>query len=79
MRRDDERHGTHAGYIAHQREGKRPCRACKDANNAYMRAHRERTTAWRDQQHARNRALTKLARLYRDEFRRLYEAELGDA
>ena len=76
MRRDDSRHGTKAGYEVHKREGKRPCRACKDANAAYVRDYRTRTTAWRDQARARDRALNQLARLNQAEFRSLYETEL---
>lgn len=78
MKRDDPRHGTKAGYETHKREGRRPCRACKVAHNAYIRQYRSRTTEWRYQQKARRRALNKLARLYRSEFRRLYEAELEE-
>lgn len=76
MKRDDERHGTYAGWQVHQREGKRACTACREARNAYMRKFRSETGAdWRAQGNARHRALSKLARLYPDDYQRLYVME----
>jgi DNA-binding CsgD family transcriptional regulator len=30
-----ERHGDHAGFVAHTRRGETPCEACKSAERAY--------------------------------------------
>lgn len=75
MKRDDPRHGTRAGWIQHRKEGKTPCRPCRDANAEYMRAYRERTDNWREVHNARSRALTRLAAAHPDEYRALYEDE----
>ena len=37
MKRDDPRHGSYAGWAAHAKDKKRPCRPCMDARNAYQR------------------------------------------
>lgn len=75
MKREDPRHGTRAGWLQHRKEGKKPCRPCLDANAAYMREHRSKTTGWRDQNQARSRAAWRLVDLHRDEFEQLYIEE----
>jgi hypothetical protein len=37
MSPDDPRHGTHAGYLAHHADDKKPCDACMDANYVYRK------------------------------------------
>jgi hypothetical protein len=75
MRRDDPRHGTSAGYQTHKREGKTPCKPCRDAYAAWMKEYRAQKSDWRAQQSARTKALTRLAHAYRDDFQRLYAEE----
>lgn len=75
MKRDDPRHGTRAGWVAHRREGKKPCRPCLDANAAYTREYRSKTSTWREQQRARDRAKQRLIERHRDEFQALYVEE----
>lgn len=75
MRRDDPRHGTRAGWIQHRKEGKQPCRPCKDANAAYQREYRQGSDKWRKPIRARDRALVRLKEAHPDEYRALYEDE----
>lgn len=72
--------GTYAGYQKHRKTGQVPCRPCRDANAAYMRklrANSERTYRnTREDNAARQRAHTRLARLYPTLFDALYTEEL---
>lgn len=36
-----QRHGDHAGYVAHTRRGETPCDACKQGESEYKAARRE--------------------------------------
>lgn len=77
MRRDDPRHGTYAGAQAHRKEGKQPCRPCREAYSEYQREYRRNANGnWRDQSRARSRAVWQLVARHRDEFNRLYVEEL---
>lgn len=76
MKADDPRHGTYAGAKAHEYAGEKPCPACKRANAEYMAQWRKRTKInWRARRNARGRALDALARMYPDDFERLYVEE----
>lgn len=75
MRRDDPRHGTSAGYQTHKREGKKPCKPCRDAYAAWMKEYRSRNQNWRSGNAARTRAYTRLAERYRTEWHALYIEE----
>lgn len=84
MKLDDERHGTYAGAMAHQREGSTKCRPCKDAAAEYMRRRRATSQRARDLDRAQQRAYRvaerALRQRHRDEFDELYEQarhELG--
>jgi hypothetical protein len=75
VKRDDPRHGTYAGYQAHRREGRTPCKQCRAANNDYMASFRKTSAGWREQESARTRAVWRLVGLHYEEFRRLYAEE----
>ncbi len=77
MKRDDPRHGTYAGAQQHRKEGKRPCKPCRLAYNAYQKEHRTDNQRTRAQSRARSRALWRLAEWHPEEFQRLYAAELS--
>lgn len=55
-----ERHGDHAGFIAHQRRGEDPCEACWEGHQAYRRERRSARRAasylTNSEQHARSSA-----------------------
>lgn len=79
MRRDDERHGTYAGALAHRKEKKQPCKACREACNAYMREFRsrpEQSVSLKRTRDATNRAIQRLIELHREEYERLRIEEL---
>jgi hypothetical protein len=75
------KHGTYGGYQAHKLKGIPICEPCRLANNAYQRDYRktnpDRQAVNVARQHARDRALRKLARAHPVEFRALYDAELN--
>lgn len=75
--------GTYAGVSAHKRDRTRMCPACRAANTAYMREYRKRKPDGYQREkaknHARERALWKLADLHPAQFRVLVEAELKEA
>lgn len=60
----------------HRRRGEKPCDACRIAWNAYRAEHRSISPGMyaveRERNSARNRAVWRLARLYREEFLALY-------
>lgn len=74
----EERCGTYAEYQAHKKRGETPCADCQKANRDYVNAWRQDPTR-RDHmfslQAARNRALGRLAKAHRDEFRAMYAEE----
>lgn len=59
-----------------------PCDACKEAQRVYVAEYRaskpEAQRRIARKQHARDRALRELARLFPTEFERLYEREVAD-
>jgi hypothetical protein len=78
VKRDDARHGTYAGALAHQKEGVALCKPCREARATYQREFRQRNGTWRDQNRARSRAVWRLVDRYRAEFERLYVEELNE-
>lgn len=78
-----EKWGTITGAHRHRRAGQKPCDACLDAENAYRRRWRElnpraRTTEERDWNRARQRTLTELAALHREEYQTLFRRHLAN-
>lgn len=74
-------HGTTRGHYRCQRRPEGACGPCKAAKNAYMRRLRSSATPqqkeWaRKSTNARNKALWRLADIYRDHFNRLVDEEL---
>lgn len=74
--------GTYSGYQMHRRRGEDTDQACRDAAAAYMARYRtapENRKREAARKRARERALTRLASLFGEEYRQLYRAELGSA
>lgn len=70
--------GTYAGYQKHLRSQETPCDDCKAANAAMSRERRRdpREMYLHDKRkRARLRALSRLAKAYPEEYRRLYSEE----
>lgn len=70
--------GTYAGYQQHRLQGEKACEPCRVANNKYAQDRRKRPEI--KERHnvdmaARNRALWRLADIYRSQFRVLVEEE----
>jgi hypothetical protein len=78
-----EVHGTNAGYDRHRAAGDKPCDACREAHNAYIRQWRatrqspEAGKARNRYEAARSRALTRLSRAHREEYEALLRDELA--
>lgn len=73
------RHGTPAGYFAHQHRDERPCDACYRAKQEYDARRRQAPTQVRVSRlraRAQRCALSRLRRLYPGLYRLLYEDEL---
>lgn len=66
--------GTAAGYIRHVRAGEKACDDCRAAHTLYVRLWRARggIKSTREQASARQRALSRLARMHPSEYRALY-------
>ncbi len=76
---DDPRHGSTAGYQAHRSRREIACEACRNAQRDYQRSVRADPEKWRIEKaslRAKNRAIWRLINMHRDEFERLYAAEL---
>ena len=72
------KHGTMSGYDLHCVLGTPPCEACRRAKaeyNAQRRATTPQAEAGVVNQRSRNRALSRLSRLYPEVYRALYEEE----
>jgi uncharacterized membrane protein YccC len=73
-------HGTYAAYQRHRNTGSEPCTECRKAATRYMANYRaskpERRVAEIERATARNRALSRLAKLHPAQFRALYREEL---
>lgn len=69
--------GTAAGYIRHVRAGEKACEECRAAHTLYVRLWRARggMKNTREQSSARQRALSRLARMYPNHYRALYAEE----
>lgn len=74
-------HGTKAGHEAHKRAGEQSCDMCRHAESIYIREwrnrNRDRQQSIEARQHARERAMRKLARQYPRKFKKLLDAELA--
>jgi hypothetical protein len=71
------RHGTTAGWHAHQRAGKRPCAPCFWAKHAYDQRRLQNpgpVRAVRISARARQEAVQGLCRAHQEEYRALYLA-----
>lgn len=71
------RHGTPSGWQKHKEMGDDPCAACFAAKADYDRRRRaapERQRQARLNARAQSKAYVRLAAMYRDDYRRLYEA-----
>jgi hypothetical protein len=70
-------HGTAAGYIRHVRAGESACDDCRAAHTLYVRLWRARggMKNTREQKSARQRALSRLARMHPTHYRALYLEE----
>lgn len=77
MTPDDPRHGSHGGYLAHNRLGEDACQPCLDAHAAYVKQWRRDSVSWRRSSKARSRALTRLRQQHPADFDRLYIEELN--
>lgn len=73
--------GEYAGYQAHKRAKEDPCAACRQANREYMAQWRVRNPALQSlhttNQHARERAMRRLAVMFPAELQALYDEELA--
>jgi muconolactone delta-isomerase len=69
--------GTAAGYIRHIRAGERACEECRAAHTLYVRLWRARggMAKQRAYDSARQRALSRLARMHPTHYRALYLEE----
>ena len=69
--------GTAAGYIRHIRAKETACEECRAAHTLYVRLWRARggMAKTRAQNSARQRALSRLARMHPTEYRALYTEE----
>lgn len=69
--------GTAAGYIRHVRAGETACDECRAAHTLYVRLWRARggIKNTRAQASARQRALSRLARMHPTDYRALYLEE----
>lgn len=78
---DDERHGTHAGAMAHQRLGIPKCEPCLIAQREYIREYRRKRGPEKDRNWAatRGRALQLLADRHPVEFRFLVDSVRQEA
>lgn len=78
----DPRCGETRGYQAHRKRNEPPCDACREAQRVYVAAFRAAKPGAQQRiarkQHARDRALRELARLFPAEFERLYEREVAE-
>lgn len=81
--REPINHGSYGGAQAHRRRGEEACDDCKAAARAYAAEHRATyRRAGRDplaqhkrQKKLRGRALSRLAEMYPEDYRRLYQEE----
>lgn len=73
------RHGTHAGWAAHQRSGERPCDPCWQAKSEYDKRRREAPEYVRRGRlaaKAQGRALRRLKNMHPAIYQALYAEEL---
>ena len=78
MSRDPARCGTPSGYNAHQNRGEKPCDACARAKREYDQRNRSaplKTVKNRLTARAQNCARSRLADLYPDVYRTLFQEE----
>jgi hypothetical protein len=73
-------HGTYGGFQSlHRNRGEESCDACREARNAYMRERRKSNPqilrVQKERERVRNRALSRLARIYPDAYRALLSEE----
>ena len=81
MKYSDHRHGTCAGYAAHQRFDEEPCDLCKRARHVYDKRRRNQyATAVVDRRRARaqSRAESVLRHTYPEEYQEAYRKALAD-
>lgn len=71
--------GTYAGYQRHLRAGERACDPCREGRRLYQRQYRARpgrAALTAQTQAARRRALTRLTRMFVQEFVKLVDEQL---
>ena len=73
-------HGTYSGYQKELKRGLKTCLECRAARAAYIRNYRRtwvvKQLKHQAKQHARDKALRRLAELHPQDMQRLYDEEL---